>query len=77
MECGRFIAFAFRIRFSHSLFAFALRDSTRAMLGPFPYLHGTNKTVLALGTRALLIGISAVAIGGTDDIIEVKTIGLL
>jgi hypothetical protein len=47
------------------------------MLGPFPYLHGTDKAVLTLGARALLVGLSAMVIGGTDDIIEVKTIGLL
>jgi hypothetical protein len=47
------------------------------MLGPFPYLHGTDKTVITLGARALLIGLSTVVIGGTDDVIEMKTIGLL
>ena len=55
----------------------ALGEDTGSALGSLPYLDRPNMGVSAFGAPSLLIGLTAMAVGGAEDAVLVKAVGLL
>lgn len=71
--------FVYRIGFYAVIYTHGtlLGYNTSAAFGSLPDLYGPYERVATFGTGSLLVGVSAMTVGGTENVVLVETVGLL